>query len=239
MIIQNNSRCSVRVITNNLDRVLPPAESILVKRTDCSFVKLAHTYQSCSVSDKQLLREDMDVDLISVFASQYSPASFTLVMDTVYSPSAFPEDAVLSVVRQRVRASVDCAYDRLAVQYMNAIQQPVQHIIPEKARFLNQYKTVSHKGTYIPLGLSIAGVVAFFAGLIILCILMQAKGFLVFLLGFVVILGVLIPLEMVCLVVCLTNTADQRLFAKNFDNQQIARCFVKAASTGDETYVID
>lgn len=240
MIIQNNSCCPVRIITNTLDLVLPPAESISEKLTECTFVKFSHTYPSQSVSDAQLLKRDMDVNIISVFTSQYNPASFNLVMDTVYSLSAFPEDAVLFVVRQRVRASIDCEYDRLAIQYLNVIRQPDQHIIPEMASFLQRYKTVSRKGSYlVPLVLCIVGVVALVLGLVALAILARAKGLLFFVLGLIVLLGVLIPLEIVCLIVCLMHIADQKLFVKNFDHQHIVQCFVKATSNGDETYIVD
>ena len=239
MILKNLSCCPVFITESNSSYTLNTNECITLDASNGITIKLSHFYCSRVETAKKLLLADMDTSVVSLLGAWETPAPFQLVMDTVFTVSPLLDEDVLYIRRQRLRASVECTYDRFYLECEPNKIQSVQHIIKEKEEYLKQHQTASSKGTQLLCGIALAVVLTLGLGLTLLAIFASANVLIAIMIGIVVISILALPVAIVYVVCKLLNKISHKSFAENFDNNVIIHKFEKAFSKEDTTCIVD
>ena len=236
--LKNLSVCDVFVCVNGAEHFLTSGQELKLSTVGMTNVLLRHSYHSSCVTDDELVKEYRDVSLISAITASYTPPPFELVMNTLCLLN-LPNEGEVGIVRQRLRASPDCSYDRLEFVCSPNIICDEQYFVPEKGQYLLKHKMAVKKSNRLIKWLAIILSVLFLPISALIIFIALNNGILYFVVGILTLCVILAPLG-VCYVLSAASTAaGQKLFSENFNSQIITEKYRKACINHDPTFVVD
>lgn len=243
MIPKNSSSCPVQIKTNEISKTLSPQESFCIENTGIVELHLSHVYSSKALADDELLHQMRDVRTESLLSPSAPP--FYLAMDTIYTIPSM-QNKTVEIVRETLRASVNCVYDRLAIRTHTSNTQNPQHIIKERNEYISKYIAALRKNNHFLIKL------AFFLT-IPLCSIILALGiigtitvdhspiFLAFCWVGLISACLILLSPAIIMYICNRIWISRGIkdFEKDFENKIIIERFAKAIAEADDTYIID
>ena len=235
--IINSSACSVVLDCGGRKVTLDPGEETFVscngQRTLC--LRLEHLYPSGSLTESEIALDKADSTMLSLLI--YRPY-FEIVLDSEYVLDV-PKDeqAVLCIRREHLRATYECAYDRLYPYSDTASVVSENYDFREKEEMRERYRRATKKGS-IPevIGwILLIGVWALGCPLSILLAVFVNPW--VILIGLLLMIVLSVPLGGVLLFYRYVSKRSDRQVLSDFESERIAEHFQQAKGKKDAIQV--